>query len=165
MADDTTQPEPTIPLLQRYEALVLSERPSEADLRAMAVELRAAAGLPDDQRRQAARGADLPQAAQGLLDRAHDCESRIRGARSLRAFRLSDAAQALRQVRTTGATIHDMATIIGLTTMAADIARKHANDELADDDWRIPWLDRAEIQLLTYQQTGLAGWRRAYCGR
>ncbi len=131
----------------------------------MAAELRAAAELPDDQRRLVARGASLPQTAQGLLDRAHDCESRIRGARSLRAFRLADAVTALRQTRTTGATVHDMATIIGLTTMAADIARQHADGKLADDDWKIPWLDRAEIQLLTYQQAGLAGWRRAYRGR
>lgn len=161
MADDTAN-QPTIPLLQRYEALVMSERPSEADLRAMAAELRAAAELPDDQRRLVARGAALPQAAQGLLDRAHDCDGRIRSVRSQRAFRLAAAVEALRRVPTTGATVHDLATIIGLTTAAADIARKHANGELADDAWEIPWLDRVEIQLITYQQAGLAGWRRAY---
>lgn len=154
MADDDTANPPTIPLTQRYAALVLSERPSEADLRAMRDELIAAADA-----------APTPQATQALLDRASDCDGRIRAARSNRAARLAAAAEALRRVPTTGATVHDMATLIGLTTMAADIARQRAFGELADDDWRIPWLDRAEIQLITYQQAGLAGWRRAYRAR
>ncbi len=112
--------------------------------------------------RAAADAAPTPQAAQALRDRAHDCESRIRGAETLRAMRLQDAADRLRHVRTTGATVHDVATLIGHLTMAADIARQLATGAIGPDNWRVPWLERTEAQLATYQAEGLEGWRKAY---
>lgn len=79
-----------------------------------------------------------------------------------RAARLRAFADRLRRVPASGATVHDMAALIGLATLAADYADQLAAGSVPPTDWRAPWLAQAEEQLEVYSRDGLAGWRRVY---